>query len=132
VTPADPLAMTSALREAIRGIDPNLPMMGVKTQEQQVDEALTAERMFAKISSFFGLLALFLVIVGLYGTLAYAVVRRTGEIGIRMTFCARHPSVVDSATQISDRGDRRLGRRAAGRFGSDPLHHEHALRRESI
>ena len=93
-TAGEPLAMTAALRAALRSVDRNLPLIGVKTQEQQIDESLRQERMFAKITSFFGLLALTLVAVGLYGTLAYGVARRTSEIGIRMALGARRREVL--------------------------------------
>src|SRR5439155_15745844 len=59
-----------------------------KTQTGQIDEMLVQERMFAKLTSAFGLLALVLACVGLYGIMAYAVVRRTNEIGIRMALGA--------------------------------------------
>jgi predicted permease len=87
-TAGDPLAMTGALAGVVRSVDRNLPMIGVKTQVQQIDEALRLERMFARISSFFGGLALLLVGVGIYGTMAYGVARRTGEIGIRIALGA--------------------------------------------
>jgi predicted lysophospholipase L1 biosynthesis ABC-type transport system permease subunit len=93
-TAGDPLAAIAALRAAVRGVDPNLPLIGVKTQEQQIGDALRQERMFAKITSFFGLLALVLVAVGLYGTLAYGVARRTSEIGIRMALGAGRLAVL--------------------------------------
>jgi predicted permease len=93
-TAGDPLAVTAAAREAIRRIDARLPLMDIKTQERQIDEALAEERMFARISSCFGLLALLLVAVGVHGTIAYRVARRTGEIGIRMALGAGRRSVL--------------------------------------
>ena len=64
------------------------------TQEEKIDELLIHERLFAKLSAFFGLLALALVCVGLYGILAYAVARRTSEIGIRMALGANRSSIM--------------------------------------
>jgi len=72
----------------VEQMDSDLPLLDVKTQTGQIDEMLVQERMFAKLTSAFGLLALVLACVGLYGIMAYAVVRRTKEIGIRMALGA--------------------------------------------
>jgi ABC-type antimicrobial peptide transport system permease subunit len=75
-------------------MDSDLPLLDVKTQTGQIDEMLVQERMFAKLTSAFGLLALVLACVGLYGIMAYAVVRRTNEIGIRMALGAERRSIL--------------------------------------
>ncbi len=69
-------------------MDSNLPLMDVNTQTQLTADALTQERIFARLSSFFGLLALLLASIGLYGTMAYSVTRKTHEIGIRLALGA--------------------------------------------
>jgi len=93
-TASDPSALIADVRRAVASLDRNIPLYGVKSQTQQIDELLTQERLFAKLSSGFGLLALMLACVGLYGVLSYAVVRRAGEIGIRMALGARRRDIL--------------------------------------
>ena len=87
-------SLLDRVRGAIRSVDKNLPIFRVKTLDVQARESLARERLIAILSSFFGLLALVLACVGLYGLLAYAVIRRTSEIGIRMALGASRASVM--------------------------------------
>jgi predicted permease len=88
-TAGDPAAIVPEVRDVVRGTDPDLPLMSLSTQIEQTASALTQERLFARLASFFGLTALLLACIGLYGTMAYSVVRKTHEIGIRMALGAK-------------------------------------------
>jgi predicted permease len=93
-TAGNPMNWAPAIRQAVQGLDKNVPLSQIKTQTEQIDETILDERLFAKLTSFFGLLALGLACVGLYGTMSYTVVRRTNEIGIRMALGAQKRRVL--------------------------------------
>jgi predicted permease len=79
---------------AVRALDPELPVVEMRTQEQQIDSSLNTERLFAKLAGLFGALGLTLACVGLYGIMAYNVTLRTGEIGIRMALGAERSGIL--------------------------------------
>ena len=87
-TAGPPNALTPAVRESIRQIDPRLPIMNVTTQTAAIEERLSDERLFAVAYASFGGLATLLAAIGLFGLASYTVTRRTGEIGVRMALGA--------------------------------------------
>lgn len=84
----DPLALTAAVRQVVRRIDSRVPVANIGTQAARIDQTTSQERTFATLCSCFAALALLIAGVGLYGTMAYGVARRTNEIGIRMALGA--------------------------------------------
>jgi hypothetical protein len=87
-TARDPLAVVPEVREIVRQAGKDVPVVNVKTQAQQIEAMLFQERLIARLSSLFGLAALLLAAIGLYGLLAHEVTRGTREIGIRVALGA--------------------------------------------
>jgi putative ABC transport system permease protein len=87
-------SLLAAIRHELAALDKNVPMVEVRTETQVVAQVLSLERTFAALSSAFGFLALLLACVGLYGTMAYAVARKTNEIGIRMALGAERGAIL--------------------------------------
>ncbi|HEV7474999.1 MAG TPA: ABC transporter permease [Pyrinomonadaceae bacterium] len=93
-TSGDPSSLAATVRQAIEQVDPKLPVFGVTTLREQLSGALQQEKLIAQLVSFFGVLALLLASIGLYGLMAHGVVRRTKEIGIRMALGAERRSII--------------------------------------
>ncbi|TAK11182.1 MAG: ABC transporter permease [Acidobacteria bacterium] len=93
-TAGDPMAMTEAVRAAMRDVDPTLPIPRFTSQTEQISLRFAQERLFATAYTAFGALALVLACIGLFGLMSYNVARRTNEIGIRMALGAERRTVV--------------------------------------
>ena len=93
-TAGDPLAMTEAVRGAMREVDPTLPLQRFTSQTEQISLRFAQERLFATAYAAFGALAVVLACIGLFGLMSYNVARRTTEIGVRMALGAQRGTVI--------------------------------------
>jgi predicted permease len=93
-TQADPRQIENELRERMRQFDPHVPIVGLQTMDEQIGFSLRTERLVASLSAIFGGLATLIAVIGLYGVMAYVVMRRTREIGIRIAVGALRSSVI--------------------------------------
>jgi predicted permease len=93
-TAGNPLALADQVRRIARDVSAKVPVTGITTQTQRIESTISQERTFAQLCTCFGVLALLMACVGLYGTMAYAVTRRTSEIGISMALGAARARIV--------------------------------------
>jgi macrolide transport system ATP-binding/permease protein len=93
-TLGDPLALANTVRQVVHQANPSVPVADLATQVHYIDATIAPERTFANLCTCFGLLALLIACVGLYGAMAYAVARRTNEIGIRIALGAQRGRVI--------------------------------------
>ena len=85
--------ISNEVQQAIHSINRTLPISRITTLDQQVARSITNQRLVAQLSAFFGLLAVFLSCIGIYGLMSYIVSRRTNEIGIRIAIGASRADV---------------------------------------
>ena len=90
---SDPAALSPAIRQALAELEPALPVFDIVPLDQRVSRGLTNDRLIANLTTAFGLVALLLACLGLYGTISYGVSRRIAELGLRMALGADRATV---------------------------------------
>jgi predicted permease len=129
-------AMANAVQQTIHSIDHTLPISDITTLDEQVSRTYTNQRLVAQLSTFFGLLAVLLSAIGIYGLMSYVVSRRTNEIGIRMALGSPRSNVswlvmreifllvaagIVIGIPVTFVGDRLVGSMLFGIKGADPM-----------
>jgi ABC-type antimicrobial peptide transport system permease subunit len=94
-------AVAETARLRLRDVDATLPVYRVNTLEQEAEDSLVRQRLLARVSTTFGLMALLIGGIGVYGAVTFAVTRRTSEIGVRIALGARRADVVRMALRDS-------------------------------
>jgi predicted permease len=93
-TSGEPGSVASEVRKVLRQFNANLPILSIRTVNQQIERRLVTERLVADLAAFFAGLALLMAAIGLYGVMSYSMTRRTNEIGIRMALGASATGVM--------------------------------------
>lgn len=111
-TSGDPNGLIAGLRNVVHRLDPDMPLINIRTQEEQIESSMHTERTLVALMTGFGALALALAAVGIYGVMAYSVAGRTNEIGVRLALGALPRQVL--AMVLSEAGRLLLAGIAAG------------------